>query len=154
MMNDQKIEDSRNYAELEDLESWLASSKLDESDSKFEHGFFLCFSIAFDYHLEWLMRVEFAICWIPPAKQHYSSSHPQSMIPLFNVVQVTQIQSIHFPTLQSHKDPSNLDLSLLTSNTSDGFLSRQISDMDEGVVERGKDVCDTEDQFTFTDLWT
>jgi hypothetical protein len=40
------------------------------------------------------------------------------------------------------------------SDTGDGFLAREIGDMDECIVERGKDVGDGEDAFTFGDLGT
>jgi hypothetical protein len=41
-----------------------------------------------------------------------------------------------------------------TSNTGDGFTTREIGHMDKSVVEGGKDVGNTENEFTFTDLGT
>ena len=38
-----------------------------------------------------------------------------------------------------------------TGDTGDGFAARQIGDVDEGVVERGKDTGNTEDEFTLQD---
>lgn len=39
-----------------------------------------------------------------------------------------------------------------TSDTRDGLLARQIRDMDEGVVERGVDVGNPEDQLSLRNL--
>lgn len=39
-----------------------------------------------------------------------------------------------------------------TGDTGDGFAARQIGDVDEGVIERGKDTGNTEDEFTLADL--
>jgi hypothetical protein len=39
-----------------------------------------------------------------------------------------------------------------TSNTRDGFTTREIGNVNEGIVERSKDVGNTENEFTFTDL--
>ena len=39
-----------------------------------------------------------------------------------------------------------------TSDTRYGFLARQIGDMDEGVVERGKDVGNAKHQLTLSNL--
>ena len=39
-----------------------------------------------------------------------------------------------------------------TSDTGDGFPTRQISDMDEGIVERGIDVGNTENELSLSDL--
>ena len=41
-----------------------------------------------------------------------------------------------------------------TSDTGDGLLARQIGDMDEGVVEGGVDVSDTEDELALSNLGT
>lgn len=41
---------------------------------------------------------------------------------------------------------------LRTSYAGDGLLSRQIGDMDKGVIERGKDVGNAEYKFTLCDL--
>jgi hypothetical protein len=41
-----------------------------------------------------------------------------------------------------------------TSNTGDGFTTRKIGHMHKGVVEGGKDVSNTENELTFTDLGT
>lgn len=41
-----------------------------------------------------------------------------------------------------------------TSDTGDGFLARQIGDVDKGVVERGIDVGNTENEFSLSDLRT
>lgn len=42
----------------------------------------------------------------------------------------------------------------LASYTGDGFLSGGIGDMYEGVIEAGKDVCNTKDTLAFRDLGT
>ena len=39
-----------------------------------------------------------------------------------------------------------------TSDTGDGLLAGEISDMDEGVVERGVDVSDTENELALSNL--
>jgi hypothetical protein len=41
-----------------------------------------------------------------------------------------------------------------TSDTGDGFPTRQISDMDKGVVERGIDVGNAENELSLSDLRT
>jgi hypothetical protein len=41
---------------------------------------------------------------------------------------------------------------VLTSDTADGFLSRDIGDMDKGVVEGSEDVGNTKDQLSFLDV--
>jgi hypothetical protein len=41
-----------------------------------------------------------------------------------------------------------------TSDTRDGFAARQIGDVDEGVVERGEDAGNAEDELALTDLGT
>jgi len=41
-----------------------------------------------------------------------------------------------------------------TGDSDDGFLPRQIGDVDESIIERGKDMSDSEDKFTFPDLRT
>jgi hypothetical protein len=41
-----------------------------------------------------------------------------------------------------------------TSNTGDGFTAREIGDVNKGIVEGGKDVSNTENELTFTDLGT
>ena len=41
-----------------------------------------------------------------------------------------------------------------TSDTGNGFPTRQISDMDKGVVERGIDVGDAENELSLSDLRT
>jgi hypothetical protein len=41
-----------------------------------------------------------------------------------------------------------------TSDTGDSFFARKIGDMDEGVVERGINVCDTEDKLSLGNLRT
>ena len=41
-----------------------------------------------------------------------------------------------------------------TSNTSNGFTTGKIGDMDKGVVEGGENVGNAENEFTFTDLGT
>ena len=42
--------------------------------------------------------------------------------------------------------------SVRTSDTGDGLLARKIGDMDEGVVEGGVDVGNTENELAFADL--
>jgi hypothetical protein len=39
-----------------------------------------------------------------------------------------------------------------TSNTRDGFTTREIGNVNESIVERSKDVGNAENEFTFTDL--
>ena len=39
-----------------------------------------------------------------------------------------------------------------TSDTGDGLLAGEIGDMDEGVVERGVDVSDTENELALSNL--
>lgn len=41
-----------------------------------------------------------------------------------------------------------------SGNAGNGFPSGQIRHMDEGVVEAGKDVCHSENGFSFADLWS
>jgi hypothetical protein len=41
-----------------------------------------------------------------------------------------------------------------TSDAADGFTTGQISDVNEGVIERGVDVRDAENEFSFSDLRT
>ena len=41
-----------------------------------------------------------------------------------------------------------------TGDTRDGFAARQIGDMDEGIVERGEDAGNAEDELALTDLGT
>ena len=41
-----------------------------------------------------------------------------------------------------------------TGDTRDGFAARQIGDVDEGVVERGEDAGNAEDELALTDLGT
>jgi hypothetical protein len=43
-------------------------------------------------------------------------------------------------------------LDVLTSDTNDGFLSRQVGDVNKGVVERGVDVSDAEHELALLDL--
>jgi hypothetical protein len=43
---------------------------------------------------------------------------------------------------------------LHTSDTGDGFFARKVSDMDEGVIERGVNVCNTEDKLSLGNLRT
>ena len=43
---------------------------------------------------------------------------------------------------------------MLTSDAGNGFLARQISHVDESVVEGGEDVSNTEDKLTLSDLRT
>ena len=42
----------------------------------------------------------------------------------------------------------------LTGDTGDGFLARQISDVDKGIVERGEDMGNAENEFALSDLGT
>lgn len=41
-----------------------------------------------------------------------------------------------------------------TSDTSNSLTTRQIGDMDKGVIERGKDVGNAKNKLAFTDLGT
>ena len=41
-----------------------------------------------------------------------------------------------------------------TGDTRDGFAARQIGDVDEGIVERGEDAGNAEDELALTDLGT
>ena len=51
------------------------------------------------------------------------------------------------------KGPNNITRGgRLTGDTGDGFLARQIGDVDEGVVERGEDVSNTKDKLAISDL--
>jgi hypothetical protein len=45
-------------------------------------------------------------------------------------------------------------LEFRTSNTGDGFLARQIGDMDESVVERSEDVGNAKHQLALSNLRT
>lgn len=39
-----------------------------------------------------------------------------------------------------------------TGDPDDGFLARQIGDMNKGIVEGGEDVCNSKNQLSFSDL--
>lgn len=62
----------------------------------------------------------------------------------------------HFDIYEKKKQSGVLFIYLveLTSNTRDSFTTGKISNVNEGIVERSKDVSNTENELTFTNLGT
>lgn len=81
------------------------------------------------------------------------------------MIHYTPLGPLFFNTLQKETkknkrvcplqhQPVKCNEKIHTGDTSNSLTTRQISDMDKGVIERGKDVGNAKDKLAFADLGT